>query len=210
MRVMQRHLQLGWWVACLAALGCGNDGYPFKATDPGRGPADLIGAREPLNDGFAGGVSSDPDAADVTPPADAALPGCDEACRAYCEDLGLDNPLDRGACRGLWGVGLDTQPIDESQACRRLFGDLLGRLPTHEEAQERCGDGDWSRVASEMVNDEQFVFVNRRLWADTLRYNNEAISFERIYDADEAVKKLYEGRIAYDEFAALIDRKSVV
>jgi hypothetical protein len=207
---VERCAKAGLWVACLVGLGCQSDGYPFDATDPGRGPADLIGAREPLNASFEGGLSADPEAAGVTPPTDAALPGCDEDCRSYCEDLGLDNPLDRGACRGLWGVGLDTQPIDEAQACRRLFADLLGRLPSQDEAEERCGDGDWSQVASEMVNDERFVFVNRRLWADALRYNNEAISFERIYDADEAVKKLYEGRIAYDEFAALVSAHPVL
>lgn len=213
-QVMKREMQRVWlwgsWLVCLWALGCAGDGYPFDADEPARGPTDLIGAREPLNAAFQGGVSEDPEAAGVTPPGDETLPGCDETCRQYCEGLGLDNPLDRGVCRGLWGVGLDTQPIEETQACRRLFADLLGRLPTHDEVQARCGDGDWNRIVAEMVNDERFVFVNRRVWADSLRYNNEAVSFERIYDADAAVTKLYEGRIAYDEFAALISAHPVL
>lgn len=196
-------------VAACSACSSGAD-FPFDAEDPGRGPGQLLGKRPQLNESFEGGFSGDPEARAVTPPEGDALPPCDEACRDYCDGLALENPVDAGACRALWGIGLDTRPVHRIEACRRLYTDLLGELPTRGELTRDCPGDSWDEVASAFIADPRFVLLGQRAWADTLLYNNEALSFERIYDADDLVGKLYEGRVAYDEFAAVISAHPVL
>lgn len=200
-------------VAMLAAgatAACGGDAYPFNAEDPARGPGSLLGSRAPLNDSFAGGASDDPAAAQLMTDGRVEIPVCDGTCRDYCADLALANPLDAGMCRALWGVGFDTRPVVSSEACRRLHVDLLGALPTKAEAEAACEGKPWGEVAAAMLADERFAFVQQRRWADELRYNNVAISVERIYDADRVVRALYRGEIGYDEFAAIISAHPVL
>ena len=194
-----------------SSLGCSDDTYPFDPADPGRGPADLIAVRQPLNESFSGGESSAVAANAAAPEVqDDALPPCDATCRDYCAGQNLENPVDAAACRGLWGVGLSTQPINDNEACRRLHADMLGILPTHKEARARCGDRTYSEIVQDMLQDPAFVQTQQRLWADLLRYNNEAMSVERIYDADKLVGMLYEGRLAFDEFAAVLSAHPVL
>lgn len=190
-------------------VACGGDGYPFDPGDPSRGPGELLGKRASLTDAFAGGPSDDPTAAERALPDSEGIPVCDDDCRAYCDGLSLPNPVDAAMCRALWGVGLDTQPISWNEACRRLHVDLLGVLPDASEAR-RCRDGAFGEVVADMLADERFVFINQRRWADHLRYNNTAISIERIHDADHIVGELYAGRLSYDEFAAVISAHPVL
>jgi hypothetical protein len=198
-------------LAVFAASACNDVDIAFDAEDPAKGPGELVGSNAPLNDGFAGGVSSEPNAIEgAVLPADDALPDCGNACRDYCDGLNLANPLDRGACSSLWGVGLTTQPIDTTEACRRLFVDLIGRFPTRREVDDTCGSGNWSEVAADLIGRDEFVQLNQRRWADLLLYNNEAVNLERIYDMDELVAKLYQGRVAYDEFTAVLSAHPVL
>lgn len=191
-------------------MACGGDAYPFNPSDPARGPGSLLGGREPINDSFVGGASTDPEAAQVMTDGRIEIPICDGTCRDYCDNLALDNPLDAGMCRALWGVGFDTRPVVTSEACRRMHVDLLGVLPSKSEADMACAGKSWGEVASDMLADERFVFVHQRRWADRLRYNNVAVSIERIYDADRVVKALYRGEIGYDEFAAIVSAHPVL
>lgn len=197
--------------ACLLLLAaCADRSYPFDPEQPGSGPAALLGDRAVLNSEFAGGSSATPSPAAVTPTDDTALPSCDADCRNYCSGLGLTNPVDAAACRALWGVGLTSQPVDRVEACRRLHADLLGHLPTQQQIADRCGTRPFSEVVADMLADPRFVRVQQRHWADLLRYQNETVSLERIYDADLLVGMLYEGKLAYDEFAAVVSAHPVL
>lgn len=198
-------------VALAWPLGaCGSDAFPFNADNPGRGPGELLDNTQPLNSDYTGGTSGDPEAAASDPAALAAIPVCDATCRDYCDGLSLNNPVDASMCRALWGVGLDTRPIDFHEACRRLHVDLLGEFPTRGQSNRACADGDWDTAVSGMLQDERFVRVHRRRWADLLRYNNTAVSIERIYDADQLVARLYLGYASYDEFAAVVSAHPVL
>lgn len=207
-------MRLRWLVgSSLVALaaGCGEAPYPFDPADPGRGPADLLSGRAPLNGSFSGGDNPQPQPnGDLGASAELELPPCDGACRDYCAALNLSNPVDDAACRGLWGIGLTTQPVHAAEACRRLHADLLGVLPSYEQVKTRCGERPYAEIVRDLLADPAFVRTQQRLWADTLRYNNEAISLERIFDADALVGMLYEGRLAYDEFAAIISAHPVL
>jgi len=167
----------------------------------------MVGNGAPVSDGqFGEATVSDP------PAATSPRVVCDQACQDYCGglDATLTNPVDRGLCRSLWGVGLDTQPIEPTEACRRLFVDMAGRYPMRAEAEQTCSNRPWGDVVSELMSKDEFVLINQRRWADELLYNNEAVSVERIFDMDALVAKLYRGLVSYDEFAAVVSAHPVL
>jgi hypothetical protein len=197
-------------VAGALAVGCQEPADDFDATDPAKGPGQMVGNDGPLNQGsFEGVDESLPDAREVTPP-EGAIPDCGDDCLDYCDGLDLKNPVNRGLCPSLWGVGLDSRPIRTAEACRRLFADTLGRFPTRKEVKDVCKGQSWADVVDDLMSRDEFVELNQRIWADRLLYNNDAVSVVRIYDADDLVGKLYRGEVSYDQFAAVISAHPVL
>lgn len=200
-----------WVIACLVhLLACADAQVAFDPSDPARGPGELAGSDPPRGDAFAARVSQGAEARAIAPPESETLPDCDGQCRDYCDGLDLPNPVDRGACRALWGVGLTTRPVHPEEACRRLWVDLVGRFPTLREVESECLGRDFAATAAELMARPEFVRINQRRWADLLLYNNEVVSIERIYDMDALVGKLYRGEVAYDEFAAVLSAHPVL
>lgn len=190
-------------------FACAEEPLAFDPTQPARGPSELLPSNAKGDTGsFSGGRDGTP--APFATADGTALTSCSGECQSHCDAQALSNPANVGLCPSLWGLGLSGAPIVEAEACRRLFADTLGRLPSHDELAEECIGKDWNGVVSKLLASKDFVRVNRRLWADRLRYDTEAISVERIFDMDRIVTALYEGRIAYDQFAAIASAHPVV
>ena len=100
---------------------------------------------------FPGGDDQAPAPRAVTPPTDGLLPDCDDLCRAHCDGLGLANPVNRGVCESLWGVGLDIRPVNVREACRRVWVDVLGRYPTAQESAQQCEGKPWGEVVTTLL-----------------------------------------------------------
>lgn len=196
-RLQQAALSLLLAASALSLSACGNDDQ-FVARNPASGPGELVGLAQPLNTTFGGGAS--PDIQPRSVGEDPDWTNCDGDCQAYCASLPFENPVDEAMCPHLWGVGLDTRPVNDEQACRRIFADLTGQFPTYSQIESRCLGRPIGAIVEELIESEFFVFQNQRLWADKLRYNNVAINLERIYDADLLVGKLYRGLLRYDRF----------
>ncbi len=190
----------------LSLLGC-NKEYELVPQDPARGPGEMVGLTKPLNTTFAGGASADVQPRSVKGEPDWTT--CDAECRAYCETQPFDNPIDEAMCPFLWGAGLDTRPVDDEQACRRIYADLRGQFPSYAEIEENCLGRPIANVAEALIESDSFIFLNQRRWADTLRYNNIAVNLERIYDADILVGKLYSGLLRFDEFVEVVSAHPV-
>ena len=172
--------------------------------NPQRGPGELVGNGDPITDGnFPGGYDETPAPNDASAPPTSGAIECDEVCQQYCEDLDLQNPVNRGVCPSLWGVGLASQPVDRRQACRKLYVDMIGRYPTASEINGVCNTEDWSETVKALMATDEFVLVQQRRWADLLLYSNRIVNVERIYDADDLVRKAYQGYISWDLFAAV-------
>lgn len=196
-RFRQAALILSSSIGMLALTACSKK-EEFVARDPANGPGQLVGLAAPLNTTFGGGASPDIQPRSV---GEASDPNdCDADCEAYCASLPFENPVDEAICPHLWGVGLDTRPVDDEEACRRIFADLTGQFPTYSQVEARCLGRPVGAIVEELIESESFVFQNQRLWADKLRYNNVAVNLERIYDADLLVGKLYRGLLRYDRF----------
>jgi hypothetical protein len=194
----------------LCAGGCRDIEGGLDASNPARGPGQLVGNGDPINtSGFHGGDDALPVAAEVTPPSGGAIE-CDDDCRAYCDSLGLQNPVNVGVCSSLWGVGMETQVVDRTEACRRLYVDMLGHYPTPGEVNDVCDQASWGDTVDTLMADPAFTKIQQRRWADLLLYNNRAVSFERAWDMDDLVRKTYEGRVPWDLFAAVTSAHPVL
>lgn len=194
----------------VALAGC-NDIEGMDPADPARGPGQLVGNGPPITDGnFRGGADAMPEPRDVEAPEEGAIVDCDTDCASYCDGLPLENPVNIGMCPVTWGAGLATRPVDRGEACRRLYADFLGRFPSADEATTVCQAGTWGETVSQLIATEEFARVQQRRWADQLLYNNRAVNFERAYDMDDLVGKTFEGRVAYDAFAAVTASHPVI
>lgn len=192
----------------LLASGAGCSEEEFTPANPARGPGEFVGESRPLNSTFAGGASPD-----IQPRSVEGEPNwrsCGQDCQDYCDAQPFDNPVDDAMCPYLWGTGLDTLPVDDERACRRLFLDLRGTFPSYDEIAGNCLGRPISGVAEKLIESDEFVFLNQRRWADILRYNNVALNLERIYDADVLVGKLYSGRLRYDKFLEVVSAHPVL
>jgi hypothetical protein len=208
------------WVMVVAAAAamaivcaaCDDAETDFDPGAPARGPGEWVGNGDPLNGwDFAGGRDALPQALSVEAlPDEGNPPDCKGACRAFCDAQALDNPINKGLCTSLWGVGLSPRPVSIHEACRRLFADTIGRFPTRAEVAGTCEGKPWGEVVAQLMATDEFVFVNQRRWADKLLYNNQITSLERIYDMDALVGKLYRGQLPYDQFAAVVSAHPVV
>ncbi|HEX2730439.1 MAG TPA: hypothetical protein VHM70_02500 [Polyangiaceae bacterium] len=193
---------------------CGTDENLFNSEEPARGPASMLpSGSERVTDGkFKGGNDTLPN---VAAAADGSawnpeLPIiCDDNCRKACDSYAFENPVNKGMCSDLWGAGGTGTPIVAEEACRRLWVDTVGRFPTSSEL-DGCTSKPWGDVVKERIDSPEFVRLNRRAWADRLKYDTESVSVERIYDMDQIVAAAYQGRIPYDEFGTLISAHPVL
>ena len=183
---------------------------PYDPKNPAQGPGQLVGNDGPITDGnFRGGNDSLPQPRAVTPPDDSRPPDCGADCVAYCNAAGLQNPVNKGLCQSLWGVGLAHRPIEHAEACRRLFIDLVGEVPSADEMVQTC-TGDWGATVKKLINDDRFVFIQQRKMADELLYANEVVSLQAIWDMDDLAGKLYRGHVPWDLFAAVASAHPVL
>ena len=194
----------------LVALAACQPTYTFEPEHVASGPGGMVGNGEPLTSGdFPGGDDVLPGALDVPPPDATRPPDCGADCVAFCNGAGLRNPINRGLCRSLWGVGLPHRPIRQAEACRRLFVDMLGRVPTAAEAEATCSGG-WSATVKRLMDSPEFILVQQRRAADRFLYSNEVTSLQAIYDMDRLVEKLHKGRVPYDLFATVVSAHPVL
>ncbi|ATB31369.1 hypothetical protein [Melittangium boletus] len=193
----------------LALLAACQPTYTFEPEQLASGPGGMVGNGAPLTSGeFEGGDDVLPEPRDVPPPNESRPPDCDAGCVAFCEGAALRNPINRGLCRSLWGVGLRARPIQAAEACRRLFVDMLGRMPDADEAEAAC-QGGWGDTVKRLMASDEFIHVQQRRAADRFLYSNEVTSLQAIYDMDRLVAKLHRGLVPYDLFAAVVSAHPV-
>jgi hypothetical protein len=135
-----------------------------------------------------------------------------------CDTTDCSNVIDRVVIRMLAHSHIPLVLEDDEVLCRRLAIDLIGMTPTREEIDAQClgrsardmADYFMSKPSGPQVPDDSapYVYVNRRAWAETLKYE-VAGGFNKTFywylvDIDKHVRALYEGGIRYDVFAQRI------
>ncbi len=198
-------------LSVLTLLAACQPTYSFEPEQVAEGPGGMVGNGDPITLGtFPGGDDTLPAARLVDSlPNETRPPDCDADCVAFCNEKGLQNPVNRGLCRSLWGVGLSHRPIVHAEACRRLFVDMLGRVPGADEAEATCSGG-WGATVKQLMEKDEFIVTQQRRAADRFLYSNEVTSLQAIYDMDRLVEKLHRGKVPYDLFAAVVSAHPVL
>jgi hypothetical protein len=162
--------------------------YEFIPQDPARGPGELAGQLQPLNTTFGGGASPDIQPRQVS--GDPDWTECDADCEAYCAAQPFDNPVDEAMCPHLWGAGLDTQPVDDEQACRRIYADMRGAFAVN---LERIYDADLlvGKLFRGNLRYDKFIEVVSAHPVLTRRFDNAS-------DRAEALFNIFVGRPPFE------------
>lgn len=120
-----------------------------------------------------------------------------------CDGLEFDNVIDEAACPFIQGMGIDPEPADSVEFCRRAYVDLLGVSPTDIEYEADCKWSEPDEIVETFMNRPEYVLVSQRMWGDIFHYTSEIVHHQYIADLDAMVGELYRGMITYDVFAEL-------
>lgn len=185
----------------VAASACGDD------------PA---GAGDTDTDGLSSGDSTNPTGENPTGSEDGSS-GSDESGNdesggdtddpavTDCEEATFDNVIDEAMCEHVQGLGIQPEPSDQVEVCRRLYIDLLGISPTSVDYEVDCKDRTVGEIVDDFMARPEYVLLSQRMWADVFHMNSELTYHAYIADLDAMVGQVYAvnpaDQITLDSFA---------
>lgn len=186
------HSIMGGLVLTLAPA-CGNGSS--SSDDAGEGESATDGQAEGAEAGDAGDGGSEGGAdgggADDGPPAE------------VCAEMSFDNVVDEAACPNIQGQGVEPEPADAVEFCRRAFIDLLGASPTAVEYEENCKDRTYAEIVDDFMARPAYVRRSQRMWADVFQMNSGVTYYQYIADLDALAGQLHAGEITLDAFGEI-------
>jgi hypothetical protein len=114
--------------------------------------------------------------------------------------VAFDNAVDRALCPRVQGLDLQPRYAAPLELCRRLSVDLIGRIPTWEEAQAHCVGKTPAQMVDHFMAQPAYIEVAQRRWADAFQYTDGIVWYPYLADLDELVGRLYQGEFGYDDF----------
>lgn len=123
---------------------------------------------------------------------------------AICADMSFANELDEAVCDEIWGRGHEPQLASERELCRRLYVDLLGRLPTRAEFEADCEGRSVGAIVDDFMARPEYVRLGQRRWADILSMTSDVTYYEYIVELDALVGQLYTGELKLPAFAEFV------
>lgn len=185
----------------VAASACGDDSAGAGGTD---------------TDALSSGDSSNPTGDDPTDSEDASSGGgesgsdesggdTDDPPVTDCEDATFDNVIDEAMCEQVQGLGVQPEPSDQVEMCRRLYIDLLGISPTSVDYEVDCKNRTVEEIVDDFMARPEYVVISQRMWADVFHMNSELTYHAYIADLDAMVGQVYAvnpaDQITLDSFA---------
>ncbi len=176
---------------------------------------DPAGAGDTDTDSLSSGDSSNPSGDDPTESEDASSGGesgsdesggdTDDPPITDCEDATFDNVIDEAMCEQVQGLGIQPEPADQVEVCRRLYIDLLGISPTSVDYEVDCKDRTVDEIVDDFMARPEYVVISQRMWADVFHMNSELTYHAYIADLDAMVGQVYAvnpaDQITLDTFA---------
>ncbi len=112
--------------------------------------------------------------------------------------------IDEAVTRRLGDAGLQAVLADDTELCRRLFADLIGRLPSADEVAQTCAGQDPVLVAAQLQAREEYVVQGLRRWRDRLGSSDALLYWQDLMPAFDWVEQLQRGEIDYATFAVAL------
>lgn len=100
---------------------------------------------------------------------------------------------------------LPSQPIADDKFLRRVYLDLIGRLPTAEEAAEFLGDQDSQKrqyVVDALLERPEYADFWANKWADLLRPNPYRVGIKATQSLDDWIRDAFRRNLSFDEFVS--------
>jgi hypothetical protein len=120
-----------------------------------------------------------------------------------CDGLVFDNVVDAAACPSIQGLGVDPEPADQVEFCRRAYVDLLGEAPTRSEYAHDCQWWTFEEIVDDFMARPEYVRTSQRMWADVFHSNSAVTHWAYIDELDALAGELHMGLLGLDEFAEI-------
>lgn len=96
-----------------------------------------------------------------------------------------------------------SQPAGESEFLRRAYTDVIGRLPSVEEAREYLDSSDPARrevLVDRLLDQPEYIDHWANQWADLLRPNPYRVGIKAVLNYDNWIRQQFRENVPYDEF----------
>ena len=120
-----------------------------------------------------------------------------------CKGLSFDNLVDEAACPSIQGLGMQPEPADQVEFCRRAYVDLLGEAPTRWEYEHDCRWWTFEEIVDDFMARPGYLRTSQRLWADVFHMNSALTHWTYIEELDAMAGELHMGLLDLATFAEI-------
>lgn len=118
--------------------------------------------------------------------------------------LAGDHPIDQLVSKTIIRLGLDSSEVaPDHRFLRRAYIDIIGRVPTVEEAQQFLGSDDSNKrsvLVDQLLAHPEYAEHWANKWADLLRPNPYHVGIKATRNYDEWIRGAFRKNQPYDEF----------
>ena len=130
------------------------------------------------------------------------LPG--EVPASYYDELPRNNFIDHHVWEKLAKLALvASRPADDATYLRRVFLDVIGRLPTPDETRDFLTDvrqGKRARLVDRLLERPEYADFWASKWADLLRPNPYRVGIKAVFNLDAWLRESFRQNKRYDRF----------
>ncbi len=132
------------------------------------------------------------------------IPLAGEISDDYYADLPRNNFIDDNVWDKLQLLGITaSSPAVDSKIVRRLFIDIIGRLPTPEEAQQYINDttlDKQAKLVDWLLEQPEYADHWANKWTDLLRPNPYRVGIKAVLNYDNWIREAFRENRPYDQF----------
>ena len=133
------------------------------------------------------------------------IPRANPLAPDHFDSIPRQNYIDDLIYKKLAGQHIEPSPtVTEYQFLRRVHQDLIGRLPTAEEARRYLLSDDANKrelLVDALLNRREYADHWSGYWADLLRPNPYRVGIKAVLNYDDWIRQQFRNNIPYDEFA---------
>ncbi|MFV0443970.1 MAG: DUF1549 domain-containing protein [Planctomycetaceae bacterium] len=123
----------------------------------------------------------------------------------YYARLPRNNDIDDYVWQGLERLGLTaSEPAPETKFLRRVYIDIIGRVPTVDEARAFLDSHDASKrevLVDRLLASPEYAEHWANKWADLLRPNPFRVGIKAVFNYDAWIRQAFRQNMPYDQFA---------
>ncbi len=137
--------------------------------------------------------------------ANVVIPQTRQIPEEYFSKLPRKNFIDELVYAKLQRIATEpSTPVDDATFMRRVYTDLIGRLPTVHEAHEFLDTQSENKreyLVDRLLERPEYVDYWANQWADLLRPNPYRVGIKAVLNYDDWIRQQFRDNVPYDEFA---------